>query len=264
MIRLSALCLVWLISCAAGVAAAAADTATTATAGLATATTGTGEHRALVPKPNKGRFMGLHRRYLERAKQGRIDVLFLGDSITERWTSFPKVWDKYYGDLRAANFGIGGDRTQHILWRIENGTLDGMSPKVLVLMIGTNNTNTDDAEPIAEAIRKIVREIRDRLPKTKILLLGIFPRAAKRDLPENIPNERVRAVNEEIAELGNGKDVRYLDIGEKFVVDGKVSPELMPDGVHLSRKGYEVWGEAIEPVLKEMLGKTKKTKKKKK
>jgi lysophospholipase L1-like esterase len=121
-------------------------------------------------------------------------------------------------------------------------------------MIGTNNANSDKPEPIAEAITKIVDQIRAKLPKTKILLLGIFPRNAKRDLPENVPMQTVRQVNSIIAKLDNGSSIRYLDIGEKFLSDGKVPPDIMPDGVHLTEKGYEIWAESMQPLLDSMLG----------
>jgi beta-glucosidase len=198
--------------------------------------------------------MPRHQSFLKRGKEGPIDVLFLGDSITERWeTSGSKVWAKHYGNMKAAEFGVGGDRTQHVLWRIEHGELDGISPKVLVLMLGTNNSNSDPAEEIVAGDKKIIQEIREKLPKTKILLLGIFPRAAKRDLPENVPMQRVTAANKELAKMDDGKTLRYLDISDKLMRDGKVPEDLLPDGVHPNEKGYEIWAEAMDPLLKEML-----------
>ncbi len=229
--------------------------ATTETLTTASATAG-GPHPATVAAPKgakPGRFFNLHESFLRRGKEGPIGVLFLGDSITERWTSAPTVWNKYFGEWQPANFGIGGDRTQHVLWRIANGELDGISPKVLVLMIGTNNSNTDEPGPIVTGITKIVQEIRGKLPETRILLLAVFPREAKRDLPANRPMERVKEVNARIAKLDDGRMIRFMDINDKLLVDGKVHKDIMPDGVHLTEKGYEIWAQAIKPTLDEMM-----------
>lgn len=212
---------------------------------------------ACVPAVRDGkaaaRFMTLHASFLKRAKEGPIDLLFLGDSITERWTSSSQTWQKYYGKRNAANFGISGDRTQHVLWRIDNGELDGISPKVLVLMIGTNNTNSDSSESIVRAITKIVGSIRSKLPETKILLLAIFPREPKKPGDANKQMDAIKQVNPEIAKLADGKNVRYLDITNKFLVDGKVPKTTMPDGLHPNAAGYEIWAEAMEPTLAEMM-----------
>src|SRR5438046_9474603 len=122
----------------------------------------------------------MHEKFLQRAKQCNIDLLFLGDSITENWTRAPEIWKQRYEPLHAANFGIGGDRTQHVLWRITNGELDGIHPKIVVLMIGTNNANSDPPERIADAIKKIVDITRDKTG-AKVLLLAVFPRERKQD-----------------------------------------------------------------------------------
>src|SRR6478736_2230098 len=131
------------------------------------------------PKANNARFFELHEKFLARGKAGPIGVLFLGDSITEGWGKAPHIWEHYYGQWQPANFGIGGDQTQHVIWRIENGELDGIHPKVVVLMLGTNNSGAHTGEQIAGADRKIVEMIRTRLPDTKVLLLAIFPRGPR-------------------------------------------------------------------------------------
>jgi len=212
------------------------------------------------PKKDTGRFMKLHESFLARGKQGPIDLLFLGDSITEFWNTRGKaVWAKYYGDKNAANFGISGDRTEHVLWRIDNGELDGIHPKVLVLMIGTNNTGVNTQEQIAAADEKIASEIRTKLPDTKILLLGIFPRGPRKvgtkGLVENWQPKMVeiRYVNSQLAKLDDGSAIRYMDIGDKFMVDGKIPSDIMADQLHPSAKGYEIWAEAIQPTLDEMM-----------
>ncbi|MHB1557418.1 MAG: platelet-activating factor acetylhydrolase IB subunit [Isosphaeraceae bacterium] len=201
------------------------------------------------PKPRDGHWMNLHNQFLERAKKGHVDLLFLGDSITQGWHD-NDVWKRFYGPRHAANFGIGGDRTQHVLWRIQNGELDGIDPKVVVLMIGTNNANNASAEDIAKGVTTIVEEVRKRLPKTRILLLAVFPR---RDKPPAI-QENLDRVNAMIARLDDGSHVKVLDIGKAFLEpDGSISRDVMPDLLHLSQKGYRRWADAMEPTLWSML-----------
>ena len=203
------------------------------------------------PEPH---FAQRHASFLARGKAGPIGVLFLGDSITEGWGNAPDVWKQHYGKLDPANFGIGGDRTEHVLWRIDHGELDDIHPKVLVLLIGTNNIG-DTAAHIEKADEKIVAEIHQKLPDTKLLLLGIFPRGAD---PAN-PNvagmrEKIRTVNAGLAKLDDGGKTRYLDIGDKFLApDGKITVDIMKDGLHPTRAGYQIWADAMQPLLDEML-----------
>ncbi len=204
----------------------------------------------VVPKPREGGWLNLHREFVARAKQGKVDLLFLGDSITQGWRGAPEVWKRFYGPRNAENFGIGGDRTQHVLWRIQNGELDGIQPKVVVLMIGTNNASSASADEIAQGVTAIVEELRKRLPKAKVLLLGVFPRGEK----PNPTREKLDAVNAKIAGLDDGSHVKFLDIGKSFVnPDGTISREIMPDSLHLSRKGYRIWADAMEPTLWSLL-----------
>jgi len=204
-----------------------------------------------VPKPGDSAdaFLKRHESFVKRAKEGDIGLLFLGDSITQGWGgSGREVWKKYYEPLKAANFGIGGDQTQHVLWRITNGELDGISPKVVVLMIGTNNTGGNTAESIAKADAKIVRTIREECPKSKVLLLAIFPRSSAASM------EKIKKINAELAKLDDGKTVRYLDIGGKFLgPDGTIPKDIMPDGLHPNAKGYQIWADAMQPLLEEMM-----------
>jgi lysophospholipase L1-like esterase len=219
----------------------------------------TKQERATVPAARDGAWLKMHEEYLKRTKEGKIDLLFLGDSITQGWLggaepgkkSPQEVWDKFYVPRNAANFGIGGDRTQNILWRINHGEVDGIKPKVVVLMIGTNNVHADTPAEIADGIAAIVKLLRKKLPETKVLLLGVFPRGPKPDSTR----DRLKSVNLRIQKLDDGKMIRYLDIGPKFLdEDGTASQEIMPDFIHLSGKGYQIWAEAIEPTLKEMMG----------
>jgi lysophospholipase L1-like esterase len=203
----------------------------------------------VVPQPREGAPANMHRDFLSRAKQGGVDLLFLGDSITQGWHE-NAVWKRFYGPRKAANFGIGGDRTQHVLWRIRNGELEGIEPKVVVLMIGTNNVSSASADEIALGVTTIVEELRQRLPKAKILLLGVFPRGEK---PYS-GREKLKAVNTKIAALDDGTHVKFLDISKSFLnEDDTISREIMPDFLHLSTKGYRIWADAMEPTLWQML-----------
>lgn len=193
---------------------------------------------------------------IQRAKdnQGPCDIAFIGDSITQGWEGSGKnVWQKLYGSRKALNFGVGGDRTQHVLWRFENGQLDGLKPKVAVLMIGTNNSNKDDntEADILEGVQTIVKQMRERLPDMKIVVLGIFPRGQTFSTQRG----KILQINQALAKLGDGKMIHYIDFGSELIEkDGSISKELMPDYLHLSERGYEIWGQAIEPKLKELLG----------
>ena len=192
-------------------------------------------------------WQGMHQSFLERAKQGDVGLLFIGDSITQGWGNAPKVWDRFYGPRKPANFGIGGDQTGHLLWRIDHDELKGISPKAVVLMIGTNNLGSDKDADIAAGIEAVVKAIRAKLPDAKLLLLGVFPRSEK---PTEQARGRIKDINERISKLDDGKSIHYLDIGKVFLEDdGTLSKEIMPDFLHLSTKGYRRWADAIEPTL---------------
>jgi beta-glucosidase len=212
-------------------------------------------------RSNPTNWLSRHEGFVKQAKKGGVDILFMGDSITDNWRSRgSNVWNKVYEPRHAANFGIGGDRTQHVLWRIENGELNGVSPRVTVLMIGTNNSNDDSPEDIATGIKRIIGGIRQHCPGTKILLLGIFPRGGPRknsdgSMDDGIKRmEVIHAVNKIIAKFDNGASIRYLDIGPKFLgTDGKVHKDIMPDLLHPNEQGYQIWVDAMNPTLDEMM-----------
>lgn len=203
-------------------------------------------------KPNAA-FIKAHESFVEIAKKGEAKVVFLGDSITQGWKGQQALFDKEFGKYNAANFGIGGDRTQHVLWRVENGEFDGIQPKAVVLMIGTNNSGvgTDTPQSIASGIEKIIKAIHQRTPETKVLLLAIFPRGATdTNNPGRTKNQKV---NEIIAKLHDGKKIHFLDIGKKFLPpDGTLTKEVMHDLLHLTPKGYQIWADAIREPLAEL------------
>ncbi|MCU0786711.1 MAG: platelet-activating factor acetylhydrolase IB subunit [Verrucomicrobia bacterium] len=217
------------------------------------------ENSATNPVPGAPDWLKRHESFIKIAAAREVDLLFLGDSITDGWrTKGSKVWAQYYLPRHAANFGIAGDRTQHVLWRIENGELDGIKPKVVVLLIGTNNTGKErnsDAirNTTSEAIQGVtvvVKELRARLPASRILLLALFPRAD----PNDPQRRQVVEINQAIANLDDGKNIQFLDIGAQFLnPDGTIPETLMPDKLHPSSAGYEIWAAAMEPTLKSML-----------
>jgi lysophospholipase L1-like esterase len=205
----------------------------------------------VVPAPRDGDWLKRHEQINARAKQGDVALIFLGDSITQGWND-NAVWQKYYGSRKAMNAGIGGDQTQHVLWRLDNGNIDGISPKLAVIMIGTNNSGSNTSEDIAAGIKAIVAKLRTKLPHTKILLLGVFPRGDKPDNRQRQVNIGANALAKSVAD---GKNVFYLDISDRFLEpDGTLSKDIMPDYLHLSEKGYDIWAKSIEPKVAELLG----------
>lgn len=212
-----------------------------------------------VAKQGNARFYELHQSFLDRGQAGPVDLLFLGDSITELWYLAPHVWEHYYGQYQPANFGVAGDQTQHVIWRIAHGELDHVAPKVVVLLIGTNNTYYHSAEEIAAGQREIIRRIHEKLPDTKILILAILPRGPR--LKDNPPlrtfeerMEIINAVNTDLAQLDNGDSIRFLNINQAFLVHDSTIPDcVMPDQLHLSAAGYQIWADAMNPLLTEMM-----------
>lgn len=196
-----------------------------------------------------------HEEVLKKLATGNPQLLMIGDSITQGWEVEGKdVWQKYYTERNAVNLGFSGDRTEHVLWRLRNGELTGIKPKLAVLMIGTNNTGhrMEKAEFTAAGIQAILAELKQRLPDTKILLLGIFPREAEVEAPMRKINAEI---NRSIMNLADNKRIFYLDIGGQFLTaDGVLEPRIMPDLLHLNALGYRLWAEAMEPTISRLLG----------
>jgi lysophospholipase L1-like esterase len=207
-----------------------------------------------------------HTQLLEKAKTGKIDVYFLGDSITRRWGTSDEQYRTFYENWRqnffgwnAANFGWGGDTTQNILWRLENGELDNVNPKIIVLLAGTNNVGkqspTADPDPRVEDIPKGIKAIldlcRQKAPGAKIILMGIFPR---NDNSEVLPI--IEKINKKISKFANGKKIRFVNVTRKLAdKNGKLIEGMtVPDGLHLDLKGYQVWADELKPIFKKLLG----------
>ena len=210
---------------------------------------------------NLNRDVARHKLFLSRIEEskGKGDVIFLGDSITHGWEG-QKAWKQHFGEFGPVNLGIGGDQTGHVLWRITEGKeLAQLEPKVAVIMIGTNNGHS--AEQVAGGIKAIVEELKKQKPHLKILVLGVFPRGNRGDadketktIPAAKLNKKIPAINAIIAKLDDGKTVFYKDIGKDFLTaEGGLWDYIMPDYLHLSRKGYAIWGKAIKEDIEKLL-----------
>ena len=204
-----------------------------------------------------------HQQMVENLRKGRIDVYFAGDSITRRWraTDYPQFlanWNENFFGWNAANFGWGGDTIQNILWRLQNGELDGVHPKVIVLLAGTNNvgkTPPSEAEVanITRGIKALLDTMLEKAHGATIIVMGILPRNDGVQPTAIIPS--INRINQNIAKLADGKRIRYLNINDKLAdKDGKLFDGMTVDRLHLSLKGYQVWGDALKPLLKELLG----------
>jgi len=195
-----------------------------------------------------------HEEFMRRKSAGALGLLFLGDSITDWWPKNGKdTWAKF-APHNPANFGIAAMRTEGLLWNITNGELDGIKPKAVVILIGVNNLlQCPDEKPewVAAGVRKVVDTVREKLPESKILLLAVFPARNPGDHPVRA---RLAEVNRLLPAIADGEDVQFLDIGKLFLApDGTIRKDLMPDGVHPNAKGYQVWFDAMNPVLSKMM-----------
>jgi lysophospholipase L1-like esterase len=182
------------------------------------------------------------------------DLVFLGDSITHNWEKEnPALWQEFWGRYHPLNLGYGGDRTENLLWRLQHGEVDGIAPKVAVLMIGTNNTGHRHEEPalIVAGIRRDIEELQKRLPDTKILLLAIFPRGESAGDGLRLHNDKVNAM---LPQLADGERVSFLDMNAAFLeTDGRLSKEIMPDLLHPNDKGYRIWQREMQPALDRLM-----------
>jgi lysophospholipase L1-like esterase len=202
-----------------------------------------------------------HEQLIAKTKGGKIDVYFEGDSITRRWgaTDYPKLlanWQTHFRGWNAANFGWGGDTTHNVLWRLQNGELDGVSPKIIALQAGTNNlpsAGPADAAAVADVVsglKAIIATCRTKVPNSVIVLTGLFPRPQNKALAPTIAR-----INEELATLADGKTIRFLNINNRLIDDhGDILLGISRDGLHLEETGYDVWAAALKPIFEELLG----------
>jgi lysophospholipase L1-like esterase len=204
-------------------------------------------------------FAAKHQNNQQVARQGDAELLFMGDSITDFWRNADgafagkAVQEKYFGQWKVANFGIAGDTTQGVLYRLQDGEGAGFNPRAIMLMIGTNNTARNSAGEIAEGVGAVVLKLQRSFPQAKILLLGIFPRGRANDPVRGV----IADINRTISKLHDGQRVHYLDIGSRFLdADGNIPADVMSDALHPSAKGYELWAQAVvEPVTRLMSAK---------
>jgi beta-glucosidase len=214
-----------------------------------------GENSAVTPvsRPDDW-WMPRHKAVVDRLSQGNVDMIFIGDSITHGWENEGRdVWQEYYAKRNAVNMGFSGDRTQHVLWRLYNGEIAGVSPKLAIVMIGTNNSNDDDnsAKEISEGIIAICQKLRHDLPTTKILILAIFPRGEK----PSAQRQKNAEASKLASAIADNKWIYYMDINNKFLdKNGTLSKDIMPDYLHPNEKGYQIEAKAIEPMVKQLLG----------
>lgn len=184
------------------------------------------------------------------AARGNVDVMFVGDSLTEMW---PKgLWDRNFGAIKAANFGIGGDHTGNVLWRLQDPAISGLKPRLVVLMIGVNNINLcgESSDEVFAGIQAVVARLRQQYPQARILLNAVLPEGA----PDSDERRRIISLNQRVKTLGDGKYVHYHDYGHVFMGEGGVlSRELQPDLLHFSEKGYQLLAEAIRPDIEALL-----------
>jgi len=214
---------------------------------------------AIIPQLNPP-FMRAHTNFVEVAKKGDIDVLFMGDSIMDWWRSGGRgartngvipyggkaVFEKYFSSMKVANFGIAGDTTQGVLWRLQHGEGEGYKPRAVMLMIGTNNTGRNSPPEIAMGVADVVFELRKDFPEAKILLLAVFPRSG----PTSKVRVQIDEINKIIPALHDNQHVFYMDIGLKFLApDGSIPQDIMSDGLHPTSKGYQIWAEAVHDTL---------------
>ena len=201
---------------------------------------------AAIPALRTNRHEDVQRK-LHRFAGKHADIIFEGDSIMNRWeTTGKELWNQRYAGI-AADFGIEGDHVENVLWRLDQGQVEGIDPKVVVLMIGTNNSGQNRADEIAEGIKILVAEYEKRCPQAHIILMGIFPRGEK---PTDGGRRKVAAVNSIIKSLADGQRVTFIDLGPQMIEpDGTISHDMMPDFVHPTAKGYQIWADAIQPVI---------------
>jgi lysophospholipase L1-like esterase len=197
-----------------------------------------------------------HEQLLEKAKKGGIDIYFEGDSITRRWgaTDYPEFlanWKQNFYGWNAADFGWGADTTQNILWRLNHGELDGVNPKVIVLLAGTNNVGSGaGAEDVTRGLEATVRVMQAKAPDAVVVVTGIFPRNDKMTAMAVIDQ-----INANLGRLADGKRVRYLNVNDRLAdPDGKLFEGMMGDGLHPTVKGYQAWADALRPIFREVLG----------
>lgn len=193
-----------------------------------------------------------HESILRMIREKQIDVVFLGDSLTRRWEDNSHLWDEFFSRFNPANLGVGGDRIENVLWRIQNGEIDGVSARLFLVLIGTNNLCKDTEDEIVDGIIEVVRTIHSRCPESTVVVFGLLPR--EKDETGRECNDRIAIINRELEEKAEGSGYVYQDFGDALVtLNGSVDKELMPDGLHLDESGYRVVGPIVRAIVERHL-----------
>ncbi len=192
-----------------------------------------------------------HNKILGMKDEHDIQLVFLGDSLTRRWEDNLDLWNKYFSKYSAANFGVGGDSLENIKWRILNGELDGIDPKIIILLAGTNNLERDSEETIVNGIREIAEITRQKLKTAKLVILGLLPRNVNETGIDYA--RKIRRINGQLNSLYSNTGITYRDIGSDLINEqGVVSNTIMPDGLHLNSNGYEIIGPKLRGIIDEL------------
>ena len=223
------------------------------------------DNPAARPAPRHDRWLADHAKRDARLQKGNVDLLLIGDSITHGWKRHPELLNQFFGGQQVVNLGHPADKTENIIWRLENHNMENISPQVAMVLAGTNNSNNDEysIEEIAGGVEAIVQVLRAKLPDTKILLMGIFPRGSrdqrigiKSGLTEAAMNPqwgKINRVNRIIETFADGEHIVYLNINPSFLNENGALPiSVMPDLLHPNEKGYELWGSAMMPTLEKL------------
>jgi lysophospholipase L1-like esterase len=197
-------------------------------------------------------FLQKHRSILEFQNKEAVQVIFLGDSLTRRWEDNLPLWEAYFAEYKPANLGVGADCIENLLWRVENGEIDHFEPKLILLLIGTNNLAKDREEVIVEGILEVARTIQRKCPKAKVVVLGLLPR--EKDENGNDCQIRIETINEALSARSTLGNYQYEYFGDKLLgKDGRIDKTIMPDGLHLNEEGYKLAGHLIQEIIKKYL-----------
>jgi len=193
-----------------------------------------------------------HAQILQMGRDRQIDVVFLGDSLTRRWEDNPHLWEQYFAEFNPANFGVGADCLENILWRVLNGEVDGINPKLFLVLAGTNNLCKNTEEEIVDGILQIVKVIRSKCPRSKVVVFGLLPREQDENGRECI--SRIRKINGKLEQQAELNEYAYEYFGDALLTnEGEIDKSIMPDGLHLNEEGYKIAGLIIREIIKKHL-----------
>lgn len=195
-----------------------------------------------------------HEQILRIGKERKIDVVFLGDSLARRWEDYDHLWDKCFAEFNPANFGVGADCIENVLWRVLNGEIDGIDPKLFLVLAGTNNLSKNTVEEIVDGILQIVEVIRSKCPRSKVVVFGLLPRDKDENGEECMT--RIRAINHQLEQHARCGDFVYEYFGDSLLTaSGRIDKSIMPDGLHLNEDGYRIAGPIVREIIRKHMPK---------